>query len=68
MTITQSLYIRRNGGMVFFRLFRLGGSFYLSTVNAAAAKEQRQAATLLRRNAERELRAAVRFIERTRTA
>lgn len=30
MTLTKSLYIRRNGGLTFWRVARLGGSFYLA--------------------------------------
>lgn len=30
MTIARTLYARRNGGMLFWRLGILGGSFYLS--------------------------------------
>lgn len=31
MTLSPSIYIRRNGPMVFWRMGRLGGSFYLAS-------------------------------------
>jgi hypothetical protein len=53
-SLTMTYYIRRNGGMVFWRIGRLGGSFYLSH----SAREHANAKAIRRAkrvNAKREL-------------
>lgn len=72
MTVSPRLYLRRTGSMVFWRIGRLGGSIYLSSMTTAArdaAKEQRTVAVAQRRAADKNLRAAIRIAERNmRTA
>ena len=39
----RRVYIKRNGGMIFWRLFAIGGSFYIATQSDAAKQERKEA-------------------------
>lgn len=56
MTLHPKLYARRNGGMLFFRVGSIGGSFYLSKTSEGAKRE----AKALRQARRQELRAKAR--------
>lgn len=58
MHITERVYIKQSGKMVFWRLGALGGSFYYSTNRAS--KIRRQVRKIRHNLAKRELRAKAR--------
>lgn len=64
MTITPNLYLRRHGGMYFWRVGRLGGNFYRTSPNATQQRDARRSASARRRLAWRELAHAVRLYDR----